>query len=187
MSFQYDDNIELLSNTIPKNTKHLYFGDNFNQSVDMLPLSIIYLYFGYNFNQSVDMLPQSIKILEFGYSFNQSVEKLPTSIECVYFGHNFNQSIDMLPTSIECLYFFNKCLLKILRVSNRRHVIYKNKTEYNARYTLTKEKCIKNENTPFGKHKITFDMIHKNKKEKKLFYNIKKIPYGCIYDSIVYT
>ena len=44
------NNIELLNNTIPKNTN--------------------YLEFGYSFNQSVNMLPQSIKILEFGYSFN---------------------------------------------------------------------------------------------------------------------
>ena len=51
-------------------------------------------------------------------------------------------------------------------------------------YALTKEKCIKNENIPFGKHKITFDIMYK--KNSMLFYNIKKIPYGCVYDRIVY-
>ena len=182
MIFQYNDNIELLSNTIPKHTKILVFGDNFNQSVDMLTTSITQLYFGHNFNQSVDMLPSSITHLRFGYNFNQSVYKLPTSIETLYFGHNFNQSVDKIPTSIKYLVFCNKCLLKILHVSNRTHIFYKNYADLG--YTLTKEKCIKNENTPFSKRKITFNMIHK--KEYKLFYNIKKMPYGCVYDSIVY-
>ena len=31
MHFRYNDDIELLSNTIPKNTKYLEFGNNFNQ------------------------------------------------------------------------------------------------------------------------------------------------------------
>ena len=88
----------------------------------------------------------------------------------------------MLHPSIIILDFYDKCLLKILYVSNRTHIFYKNYTD--CGHILTKNKCIKNENTPFSKHKITFDMIYKNKKE--LFYNIKKIPYGCIYDSIVY-
>ena len=50
MEIRYNYNIELLSNTIPKNTEYLEFGDNFNQSVDILPLSIVYLKFGDNFN-----------------------------------------------------------------------------------------------------------------------------------------
>ena len=128
------------------------------------------------------MLPPLITYLNFGYTFNQSVDMLPVSTERLSFGHNFNQSVKMLPTSIKLLYFDNKCLLKILYGSNRKHYIYKNSDDYG--YVLTNDKCIKNENTPFGKHKITFDMIYKNKKE--LFYNIKKIPYGCTYDSIVY-
>ena len=142
MHFKHNDNIEFLSNTIPKNAKYLYFGHNFNQSVDMLPTSIKELSFGYNFNQSVDMLSTSIKYLD----------------------------------------FVDKCLLKILHVSNTIHNIYKNHKynyEYNYSYALTK-----NENTPFSKHKITFDMIHKN--GNKLLYNIKKIPYGGVCDNIVY-
>ena len=131
------------------------------------------LHFGYNFNQSVDKLPSSITILHFGYNFNQSVDKLPTSITSLDFGHNFNQSINMILTSIIFLHFYNKCLLKILYVSNRSYIFNIN---YYDRYTLTKNKCVKNENISFSKHKITFDMIYKNKKE--LFYNIKKIPYG---------
>ena len=107
---------------------------------------------------------------------------LPLSIVYLYFGYNFNQSMDKLPTSIKYLYFFNKCSSKVLHVSNRTHIFYKNYVDDG--YELTKEKRIKNENIPFYKHKITFDMIYKNKKE--LFYNIKKIPYGCVYDSIVY-
>ena len=203
MDFRYNDNIELLSNTIPENTDYLYFGDDFNQSVDMHPLSIKYLSFGHNFNksvdmlppyiiklhfghdfnQSVDMLPASITYLYFGYSFNQSVDMLASSIKFLFFGHNFNQNVDTLPSSIKFLYFHNKCLLKMLYVLNRTHNIYKNYID-SMGYNLKKEKCIKNENTPFSKHKIIFDMIYKNKKE--LFCNIKKIPYGCIYDSIVY-
>ena len=128
----------------------------------MLPLSIIDLYFGDNFNKNVDMLPTSIKTLGFG--------------------HNFNQSVDNLPPSTAYLFFLNKCLLKILYVSNRMHTICKTCTEA---YTLTKNKCIKNENTPFSKHKINFEMIYK--KNSSLFHNIRKIPYGCVYDSIVYT
>ena len=107
---------------------------------------------------------------------------LPTSIRILVFGHNFNQSVDMLPSSIKHLYFYNKCLLKIPYISKRIICIRKN---HGIGYTLKKEKCIKNENTPFSKHKITFDMIYK--KNSSLFYNIKKIPYGCVYDSIVYT
>ncbi len=182
MKFYYNNNIELLSNTIPKNTMDLKFGDGFNQRVDMLPTSIITLNFGHNFNQSVDMLPPTIKSLTFGHNFNQSVDMLPTSINSLGFGHNFNQSVDMLPPSITYLNFYNKCLLKILYVSNRTHHIYKNYTDNG--HVLTKNKCIKNENTPFSEHKITFDMIYK--KDGMLFYNIKKIPYGCTYDSIVY-
>ena len=222
MNFDYCDNVELLSNTIPKNTKHLYFGNSFNQKVDMVPPSITCLGFGHNFNQSVDKLPTSITDLCFGHSFNQSVDMLPPSITHLGFGHNFNQSVNMLPTSIthlgfghnfnqkvdmlpptiitlgfghnfnqsvnmlppsiKHLHFFNKCLLKIFHGSNRIHRIHKNSNVYG--YVLKKEKCIKNENTPFSEHKITFDMIHK--KKEKLFYNIKKIPYGCVYDSIVY-
>ena len=161
----------------------LCFGHNFNQSVDILPSSIKELSFGYNFNQSVNMLPTSISHLDFGHNFNQSIDMIPTSIKYLWFGHNFNQSVKILPTSIMNLSFFNKCSLKVLYVSNRTTShIYKT---YHDRYTLTKNKCIKNENTLFSKHKITFDMIYK--KEKELFYNIKKIPYGCIYDSIMYT
>ena len=52
-------------------------------------------------------------------------------------------------------------------------------------YRLYNNKCIKNENISFNKHKITFDDIYK--KRQNLFYNVKKIPYGCIYDSIVYA
>ena len=95
---------------------------------------------------------------------------LPTSITHLYFGYNFNQSVDMLPTSIKSFRIFNKCSLKILCVSNRTHIFHKNYVDRG--YFLKKEKCIKNENTPFSEHKITFDMIHKNKRE--LFYNIKK-------------
>ena len=54
-----------MSNTIPKNIKHLYFGDNFNKSVNKLPTSIKYLYFGHNFNQRADMLPTPIKYLKY--------------------------------------------------------------------------------------------------------------------------
>ena len=37
MIFQYDDNVELLSDTIPENTTHLFFGVDFNQSIVILP------------------------------------------------------------------------------------------------------------------------------------------------------
>ena len=200
--FYYDDNIELLSNTIHENTKYLVFGDKFNQKVDILPKSILQLKFGHNFNQSVDMLPPLIYSLAFGHNFNQSVDMLPQLIDELIFGYNFNQSVNMLPASITSLIFgysfnqsvnmlhpsiiflrfYNKCLLKILYVSNRAHIFYTNYGD--GGYALTKAKCIENENMSFCKHKITFEMIYKN--GNRLFYNIKKIPYGCVYDSIVY-
>lgn len=32
---------------------------------------------------------------------------------------------------------------------------------------------------------ITIEMIHKN--EDKLFYNVKKNPYGCVYKELIYV
>ena len=101
MNFQYNDDIELLSDTIPDDTMYLGFGHNFNQSVDMLPPLIIDL--------------------------------------C--FGHNFNQSVNKLPPSIIHLNFYNKCLLKILHVSNRTHINYKNYED--PGYNPTKNNVLK--------------------------------------------
>ena len=200
MHFTYDDNVELLSDTIPKDTIYLIFGDSFNQPVDMLPQSITNLKFGHSFNKPVDKLPQLLWIIDFGYSFNRSVDKLPQSITNLKFDYSFNQPLKMLPQSLEwlCLgysfnqpvnhipssipnlHFLNKCSLKIVNSFKGQHYLFFEDTE---KYILTKEKCLKNENTPFSKKLINMDMIYRE--GQNLFYNIKKIPYGCIYDSIV--
>ena len=184
MIFRYDVNIELSSDNIPKDIISLIFGHSFNQTVDMLPASIVELTFGYSFNQPVDMLPQKIKYLTFGHSFNQTVDMLPASIKELTFGYSFNQPVDMLPASMEELCFVGKCLLKILNSLKVFDCSLK-KNSKKPRCCPQKEKCFKNENTPFSKKNINIDMIYK--KGRLLFYNIKKIPYGCVYDSIIFV
>ncbi len=89
----------------------------------------------------------------------------------------------MLPTSITKIYHTHKISLKMLYFSKIRYILRLNKCFKNY-YVLQKQKTIKNENISFSKHIINIEMLHKQ--NKNLFYNVKKIPYGCVYDKLIY-
>ena len=91
---------------------------------------------------SGNRLPPLIMHLKFGYSFYKGVDMLSPLRICLIFGHKFNQSVDKLPPSMWYFGFMNKCILKILYVSDIIHVIHKNYAD--MRYVLIKNKCVKN-------------------------------------------
>lgn len=188
----------------------LLFGDRFNQKVEKLPNSISSITFGDDFNQSVDFLPRRLNNLKFGYNFNQTVSKLPKSISWLIFGEKFNQCIDHLPSSITELsfgYYFNKPLCNFLNtreksfisqppiiiitfdfrvsvktlkgVKNNDILIIKN-DDCDYMYEM---KNSKHDNISFSKTIVDINTLLK-KQRSCLFWNIKKIPYGCVYTEI---
>ena len=181
-------------NMLPTSIEELTFGHSFDQPVNMLPALITYIFFCHSFNQSVDMLPSSIETLIFGYSFNKPLNRLPKSIVFISTGYNFEQPINMLSTSIEMFVFVDKVLLSTLHTSKLKYIILENPFDGHiscpVNYKLKKRKNIKNENISFSKHVVNIDVLQKlpgeTRNEKILFYTVKKIPYGCVYDKLIY-
>jgi hypothetical protein len=98
--FTYDSNIPLNSTSIPGGTKHLIFGDSFNQPLKRydIPESVTTLTFGWMFNQPLKRydIPESVTTLTFGYSFTQPLKRydIPESVTTLTFGTNFNQPLN---------------------------------------------------------------------------------------------
>ncbi len=100
---------------------HITFSVFFNNPVsNLLPLSVTHLFFQNNFNQSVDFLPACLSHLRLGGAFNQPVDHLPSSLLCLHLHcdwntcsmretrlestkqpkHGFHESLSHLPSSL---------------------------------------------------------------------------------------
>ena len=96
MNFIYNDINPIGPSTIPIDTTHLIFGNNFNQPLTpvYIPDSVTHITFGDSFNQPLtpDCMPDSVTHIVFGVFFNQPLTRdcIPSSVKYLYFRSNFD-------------------------------------------------------------------------------------------------
>jgi hypothetical protein len=89
--FEYDDNCDLLLESLPISITHLDFGMMFNGPVDSLNIleQLQNLKFGDQFNHQVNFLLTNLTHLILGLDLNQYIHNLRTLLNLIL-GDNFN-------------------------------------------------------------------------------------------------
>eukprot|EP01112_Ceratiomyxa_fruticulosa_P008616 TRINITY_DN2230_c4_g1_i1.p1 TRINITY_DN2230_c4_g1~~TRINITY_DN2230_c4_g1_i1.p1 ORF type:complete len:319 (-),score=39.68 TRINITY_DN2230_c4_g1_i1:98-1054(-) len=183
LKFGYYFNQIVSQSNLPSKLTHLYFANDFYQTIPSLPNSLTHLSFGTNFSIPLPPLPNKLISLEFFNEFNQPIPPnfFPNSITFLSFSYRFNQPISIKNLPFNLTHLKLKSMFQQFIPSLPPHV---KQVTFHKPYNFPVDQLSKDilfqirvYNTFFGE-KLPLQTIHPQSRHTLFFYTRKqKVPF----------